>query len=1333
MKTKMTFGAHVRRNLTTAVVLLGLASPALAGGGGPSGGFNSWLNVAFLVDNGQQEVANCQDELVFSLFAAVGTNPGQEQRANVRLTIPKPGPTSPGGNGLWVVGGASTENQHGTCVIEPYDPATPQITAVCDVVGDSDPNTWNDDFAVLHATFVAVATDDPMVVTGLASVPVSDSVSLVFNADPHDVETVPCSGGAAGIDVATSKTDGGATVAPGGTVAYTITVVNQGTAVTSNVVQLNDTVPANSTFNAAASSAGWGCADGAPAGTLCSQNLGFMSPGQSRVRTFAVNANNPIPGGVTELTNTAIALASGDVNGANNSAMDTTPIVIAAPDLAITKTDGGVSTVPGGVVAYSLGVTNTSGTTATGVVVSETVPANTSFNAGASSAGWSCANGAPAGSSCTRSLGAIAGGGNALSTFAVTVANPLPGGTTAINNTATVADDGASGPDPTPANNTASDSTPINPAGLTVDLAITKTDGGVETIPGGVVIYTLGYSNAGNTGATGVALSETVPANATFFAASSSPGWSCPDGSGPGTACTLAIGAVAGGGAGGSRTFAVQVNDPLDGNVTAITNTATISGNEPDANPLNNSATDSTPIEAGSVSIDLEVAKTADVATVGAGDLITYDLEVCNSGNGNATGVVLSETVPQHTTFEVAGSSPGWSCGNGAPAGTLCTLALGTIPAGSCGGGGGGVLVEGSSVVRTFRVRVVSPIPSGVTQIHNAVAVFGDQPDEDPSDDTDEDDRPVVEPLDLQIVKSDGGASTAPGGGVSYVLDISNQSLRSATGVTVSETVPANTTFNAGASSPGWSCANGAPAGSPCMLAIGALPGAGGSTSRVFAVVVDSPLPGGTTSIDNTATVTDDGINGPDANAADNTASDSTPVDAGATSVDLVIDKDDGGISTTPASVVPYVLTYSNVGNIGATGVILTETVPANATFNLPGSSPGWSCANGAPTGSVCSMAIGSLAGGGGGGQRTFAVTVSNLPAGVTEISNTASIADDGASGPDPSPANNTASDTTPLDASGTGFDLAITKTDAGVSAAAGGIVAYTLNLTNNGNQEATGVTVSETVPANTTFEASASSPGWSCADGAAAGSSCTLALGNLAVAAGSSVVFAVEVDSPAGTSLVVNTATVAGDGTDLDPTDNSATDTTPVAGASLDAAITKDDDLEAAYPGDIIVYSIGWSVTGTGSATVEIIEAVPEHATFLPEASSAGWACNAALKMKADRVQDKSAGVGAGTVCTWTSPAAVAAGEGGVLAFAIEVDGNLEGVEFIHNTAVIELVDELDGDPSNNEASADTPVLYGDGGPPPSPIEIPVNAPVALALMAAALAVGGALGLRRH
>jgi uncharacterized repeat protein (TIGR01451 family) len=834
-----------------------------------------------------------------------------------------------------------------------------------------------------------------------------------------------------------------------------------------------------------------------------------------------------------------------------------------------------------------------------------------------------------------------------------------------------------------------------------------------------VVIYTLGYSNAGNTGATGVALSETVPANATFFAASSSPGWSCPDGSGPGTACTLAIGAVAGGGAGGSRAFAVQVSDPLDGNVTAITNTATIAGNEPDANALNNSATDSTPIEAGSVSIDLEVTKTADVATVGAGDLITYDLEVCNSGNGNATGVVLSETVPQHTTFEVAGSSPGWSCANGAPAGTLCTLALGTIPADSCGGGGGGVLVEGSSVVRTFRVRVVSPIPSGVTQIHNAVAVGGDQPDDDPSDDTDEDDRPLVEPLDLQIVKSDGGASTAPGGGVSYVLDISNPSLRSATGVAISETVPLNTTFNAGSSSPGWSCANGAPAGTPCSLAIGALAGAGGSTSRVFAVVVDSPLPGGTTSIDNTATVTDDGVNGPDANAADNTASDSTPVDAGATSVDLVIDKDDGGISTAPGSVVSYVLTYSNVGNIGATGVILTETVPANATFNLAGSSPGWSCANGAPTGSVCSMAIGSLAGGGGGGQRTFAVTVSNLPAGVTEISNTASIADDGASGPDPSPANNTTSDATPLDPAGTGFDLAITKSDGGISVSAGEVIAYALSVANNGNQEATGVVVSETVPAGTTFDAGASSVGWSCASGAPAGSSCTFAVGALGVGAMSNLTFAVTVDDPPGTALVTNTATVAGNGTDLNPADNTATDTTPVSGATLDVAISKEANAAGVYGGDIIIYTLGWDLAGSGSSRVEIIETVPENTTFVAAASSAGWSC-------AD-------GAPAGTTCSWQSAVAAAAGASGMLVFAVEVDPGIEGVSSIDNTGVVDLMDAIDSDPSNNSASATVEVLYGGPGNPPNPIEIPVNAPIALAMMAAAIAAWGAFGLRKQ
>ena len=57
-----------------------------------------------------------------------------------------------------------------------------------------------------------------------------------------------------------------------------------------------------------------------------------------------------------------------------------------------------------------------------------------------------------------------------------------------------------------------------------------------------------------------------------------------------------------------------------------------------------------------------------------------------------------------------------------------------------------------------------------------------------------------------------------------------------------------------------------------------------------------------------------------------------------------------------PGGHVAYTISYGNVGNQGATGVVLTETIPANSTFNAGGSTGGWSC--GATT---CTFAVGSV------------------------------------------------------------------------------------------------------------------------------------------------------------------------------------------------------------------------------------------------------------------------------------------------------------------------------------------------------------------------------------
>src|SRR4029453_13892347 len=128
------------------------------------------------------------------------------------------------------------------------------------------------------------------------------------------------------------------------------------------------------------------------------------------------------------------------------------------PDLTLTKSDGGASVAAGGTVAYTLTYANVGNQGATGVVLTDTVPANTTFNAGASTAGWVCAPNNNAGSACTLAIGAVAAArcppgigavapasGPLTATFAVTVINPVAAGVTQIANTASIADDGTHG------------------------------------------------------------------------------------------------------------------------------------------------------------------------------------------------------------------------------------------------------------------------------------------------------------------------------------------------------------------------------------------------------------------------------------------------------------------------------------------------------------------------------------------------------------------------------------------------------------------------------------------------------------------------------------------------------------------------------------------------------------------------------------------------------------------------------------------------------------------------------------------------------------------------
>ena len=119
------------------------------------------------------------------------------------------------------------------------------------------------------------------------------------------------------------------------------------------------------------------------------------------------------------------------------------------------------------------------------------------------------------------------------------------------------------------------------------DLSITKTDSPDPVTVGSNLTYTITATNNGPDAATGVNVSDALPAGTTFVSANASQG-----------ACTgtttvnCALGSLANG---ASATVQIVV---MANTVGALTNTATVSGIQPDPNAANNSATATTTVNA---------------------------------------------------------------------------------------------------------------------------------------------------------------------------------------------------------------------------------------------------------------------------------------------------------------------------------------------------------------------------------------------------------------------------------------------------------------------------------------------------------------------------------------------------------------------------------------------------------------------------------------------------------------------------------------------------------------------------------------------------------------
>lgn len=183
--------------------------------------------------------------------------------------------------------------------------------------------------------------------------------------------------------------------------------------------------------------------------------------------------------------------------------------------------------------------------------------------------------------------------------------------------------------------------------------------------------------------------------------------------------------------------------------------------------------------------------------------------------------------------------------------------------------------------------------------------------------------------------------------------------------------------------------------------------------------------------------------------------------------------------------------------------------------------------------------------------------------------------------------------------------DLSLVKSDSPDPVAAGATLTYSLVVSNAGPAVATLLTLTDTLPAGTSF-VSASGPGWTCNQNAGI-VACTLP--TLAVAGSSTVTIAVLAPSSAGT--ITNLANVTASETDPAPANNSDSESTTVtAPPSADLSLTKSDSPDPISTGGTLTYSLSVANAGPSAATSLVLTDTLPTGVTSPTASGPGWSC---------------------------------------------------------------------------------------------------------------------------
>ena len=810
-------------------------------------------------------------------------------------------------------------------------------------------------------------------------------------------------------------------------------------------------------------------------------------------------------------------------NDGSDQASATTTVKCASLDL--TKTADNATVNAGEQIGFTVKIDNTGDGTATGIAFTDNLPGGTgvSWSINPPNTDWSITGSAPQVLHFVPTTLA----GHASSQVHV-VSNTTKDSCKAYPNSASVS-----------SGNDGSDQASATTTVKCASLDLTKTADNATVNAGEQIGFTVKIDNTGDGTATGIAFTDNLPGGTGVSWSINPPNtdWSI-TGSAPQVLhfvpTTLA---------GHASSQVHVVSNTTKDSCKAYPNSASVSS----GNDGSDQASATTTVKCAS----LDLTKTADNATVNAGEQIGFTVKIDNTGDGTATGIAFTDNLPGGTgvSWSINPPNTDWSITGSAP------QVLHFVPTTLAG--------HASS-----QVHVVSNTTKDSCKAYpNSASVSSGNDGSDQASAT-----TTVNCADIQITKVADDHSVSAGDTIGFTIIVTNGGAGTATGVHVADLLPTD----AGLDWTNGSVTGPSASGTTCGIAAGSLTcdratlPSGGS----FSVHISSPTTGATVAtspVTNSATVTT-------TNDGTDESHDAIEVLGASISIDKVADKD----VVNAGELIGFTVTVSNGGPGQAKDVHVTDTLPTDGGLS-------WTLDDDA--GGLCSLTIGvvtcdkaTLD-----DQGSFAFHVSSSTAAATAedspVENEACVgtSNDGADCDD---------DQTQV----LGADIQIAKVADDDSVSAGDTIGFTITVTNNGDGAATGVHVSDTLPTDAGLS-------WSkgpVTGPNASGVTCAITLGVLTcdkASLPSKGSFSVHISSPttaatAAESPVENSASVT---TTNDGSDESH-DQVQVLAPNIDISKTADDEVVNA--GETIGFSVTVSNGGPGQAkNVHVTDTVPTDA----------------------------------------------------------------------------------------------------------------------------------------